>query len=221
MTEIISVEEKVLSKNDRSAAANRQRFREHGVLALNVVSSPGSGKTAFLQRTLMDAKERFRFGVVVGDLATDNDAVRMRGHGAPVEQITTGEFCHLEADMVEKAIAGFDLSALDILLIENVGNLVCPAGFDLGEKVRVVLLSITEGEDKPLKYPVIFKTADVVVINKMDLADAVGYDRKTALANVSGVAPQARVFEVSARTGSGMAEWYTYLMEICANRSAV
>ena len=150
-------------------------------MVLNVLASPGAGKTAFIERTAADLGTRLRLGVIVGDLATDNDAVRLRGHGIPAIQITTGSVCHLDAEMVARAMERLDLNALDVLVIENVGNLVCPAVYDLGESARVVLLSVTEGEDKPLKYPVMFQSAQVVVVNKMDLAAAVGFDRETAL----------------------------------------
>ncbi len=149
--------------------------------------------------------------MIVGDLETDNDAQRLRHAGAPAVQITTGTTCHLEADMVSRAVQSLDLDALDVLIIENVGNLVCPASYDLGEGVRVALLSVTEGEDKPLKYPTLFKTADVVLINKCDIATAVGFDRHQAISNIQRVAPQAKLFEVSARTGEGMEAWYSYL----------
>jgi hydrogenase nickel incorporation protein HypB len=201
----------LLSKNDHQAAHNRELFHQRGVLVLNLLSSPGSGKTKLLERTLSDLRGRRALGVVVGDLQTDNDARRMSGLGAPVVSITTGTVCHLEADMVAKACAGLDLGALDVLLIENVGNLVCPAAFDLGEEVRVVVLSTTEGEDKPLKYPLAFKTAQVVLLNKIDLSEAAGFERKAALDNIRRVAPQAEVIEVSARTGQGMEKWYAWL----------
>ncbi len=207
----IAVNQGILSKNDLFAARNRARFKASGLLVLNVVSSPGSGKTAFIERTLTDLQGRLRGGVIVGDLATDNDAQRIARSGAPAIQITTGDMCHLEAEMVGKAAGQLNLDNLDLLIVENVGNLVCPSGYDLGEDLRVVLLSVTEGEDKPLKYPVMFKTADVVIVNKMDLAEAVGFDRTTALDNIRRIAPQATVFEVSARTGLGMHEWYAFL----------
>lgn len=209
--ETIRVEQKVLGRNDRAAALNRETFRRNGLRVLNVVSSPGSGKTALLERTLTDLGGELRFGVVVGDLQTDNDARRLSGKGAPVEQITTGTVCHLEAEMVARALAPFDLAALDVLIIENVGNLVCPASYDLGEDVRVALLSVTEGEDKPLKYPTMFKSAHLVLINKIDIAEAVGFDRAAALHNLRRIAPQAPILEVSARTGAGMDGWYEYL----------
>jgi hydrogenase nickel incorporation protein HypB len=209
----LQVEQGILQKNDRLAERNRGYFQAKGLLVLNVLASPGAGKTAFLERTAADLGTRLRLGVIVGDLATENDAVRLRGHGIPAIQITTGSVCHLDAEMVSRAMERLDLDALDVLVIENVGNLVCPAVYDLGESARIVLLSVTEGEDKPLKYPVIFQSAQVVVVNKMDIAAAVGFDRETALCNIRRAAPQAVVFEVSARTGEGMDAWYQYLRE--------
>jgi hydrogenase nickel incorporation protein HypB len=211
MSSVIVIQRGVREKNERQASLNRDEFRRHGLRVLNVLSAPGSGKTSLLQRTLVDLRGRVRAGVIVGDLATDNDARRLESSGAPVVQLTTGTICHLEADMVARAAAELPLDALDLLVIENVGNLVCPAGFDLGEDHRVVLLSVTEGEDKPLKYPTLFKTADLVLFTKIDLAAAVEFDRAAALDNVRRIAPQACVFEVSARTGQGMEEWYEFL----------
>jgi hydrogenase nickel incorporation protein HypB len=201
----------VLSKNDQLAQHNRALFKSKHLLTLNVVSSPGSGKTAFIERTLTDMRGRLRGGVVVGDLATDNDAQRIARSGAPAIQITTGDTCHLDAEMVAEATAKLNLDALDVLIIENVGNLVCPSSYDLGEDLRVVLLSVTEGEDKPLKYPTMFKTANVVIVNKMDIAEAVGFERETALSNIRRMVPEAVIFEVSARTGLGMEAWYQFL----------
>ena len=207
----IAVNEGILSKNDLFAARNRSLFASRHLLVLNVLSSPGSGKTALIERTLTDLRGRLRGAVIVGDLATDNDARRIARSGAPAIQITTGDMCHLEAEMVGKAAGQLNLDDLDLLIIENVGNLVCPSGYDLGENLRVVVLAVTEGEDKPLKYPVMFKTADVVLVNKMDIAEAAGFDRATALDNIRRIAPQATVFEVSARTGLGMEQWYACL----------
>lgn len=209
--QVVEVNEGILSKNDVFAARNRSLFNARGLLVLNVLSSPGSGKTAFIERTLTDLRGRLRGAVIVGDLATDNDAKRIARSGAPAVQITTGDMCHLEAEMVGKAAGQLNLDDLDVLIIENVGNLVCPSGYDLGENLRVVLLAATEGEDKPLKYPVMFKTADVVIVNKMDIAEAAGFDRATALDNIRRIAPQAVIFEVSARTGQGMQQWYDWL----------
>ncbi len=208
----LAVGEAILSKNDRLAERNRGYFLAKGLLVLNILSSPGAGKTAFIQRMAVDLGSRLRGGVIVGDLATDNDAERLRGSGLPAVQITTGSVCHLDAEMVAKALERLPLEGLDTLIIENVGNLVCPAASDLGEGLRVVLFSITEGEDKPLKYPLVFQTAHVVIVNKVDLAEAVGFDRSAALGNIRRVAPSATLFEVSARTGQGMESWYSYLL---------
>jgi hydrogenase nickel incorporation protein HypB len=208
---VVQVQKSLMAHNDGVAAANRAAFR--GSLVLNVVSSPGSGKTALLERTVRELTGDLRLAIVVGDLETDNDALRLHAAGAPSVQIVTGTVCHLEAEMVARAVEGLDLEGIDVLVIENVGNLVCPAAWDLGEDLRVTLLSVTEGEDKPLKYPRIFKDADAVVINKTDIAEAVGFERDRALHNVRLVAPGARVFELSARTGAGMAPWLAYLRE--------
>jgi len=209
----LSVEQGVLEKNDRLAERNRGYFLAKNLFVLNVLASPGAGKTALIERTATDLGTRVRLGVIVGDLATENDAIRLRGRGIPAVQITTGSVCHLDAEMVSRAMERLDLNALDILIIENVGNLVCPAVYDLGESARVVLLSVTEGEDKPLKYPVMFQSAQVVVVNKTDIAAAVGFDRDAALRNIRRVAPEATIFEVSAKTGHGMDAWYRYLDE--------
>ena len=211
----VPVHQAILDKNDRLAERNRGYFKAKRLLVLNVLSSPGSGKTAFIERTVTDLGDRLHAGVIAGDLETDNDAKRLRARGVPTVQITTGNVCHLEAEMVARAMEQLPLDTLDVLVIENVGNLVCPASYDLGEDVRVVLLSVTEGEDKPLKYPVMFRTAQVVVVNKMDIAVAVGFDREAALQNIRRVAPEATILEVSARTGQGMSGWYTYLDERC------
>jgi len=178
-----------------------------------VLSAPGSGKTTFLRETIRLLPKELKAGIIVGDLATDNDAVSLRLSGAPVVQITTGTVCHLEAEMVSRAVQRLDLKGLNLLVIENVGNLVCPASYDLGEDLRIVLLSVTEGEDKPLKYPPMFQAANVVVISKIDLAQACGFDRDAVLANIRQISPQARVFEVSAKTGQGMDAWRQFLVE--------
>jgi hydrogenase nickel incorporation protein HypB len=208
---VLPVHRAILEKNDRLAERNRDAFRARGIRVLNVLSSPGSGKTELLRRTLADLRDRLRAAVIVGDLETDNDARRLRTSGQPAVQVRTGNLCHLEAGMIARAAEELHLDRLDLLFIENVGNLVCPAGYDLGEDARVVLLSVTEGEDKPLKYPVAFRAASAVVVTKMDLADAAGFDRASALANIRRAAPHADVFEVSARTGQGMGDWYGYL----------
>jgi hydrogenase nickel incorporation protein HypB len=210
-THTIHLHQSILEKNDRLAERNRGYFLAKQVFVLNLLSSPGSGKTALLQRTLQELGDRLKMGVIVGDLETDNDAQRLRAGTSEVIQITTGTVCHLEADMVLRAAQSLVMDEMDILFIENVGNLVCPAAYDLGEHQRIALLSVTEGEDKPLKYPTLFKSADVVVITKIDIAEAVGFERERAIANISNVAPQALLLEVSARTGEGMDDWYRYL----------
>lgn len=209
----IDVNEAILDQNDRLAERNRGFFKAKGLLVLNVLSSPGSGKTTFLQKTIEALKGRLRVGVIVGDLATENDAIRLRSTGAPAVQINTGTMCHLEAEMVAKAASQLKLDDLDLLIIENVGNLVCPASFDLGEDLRVVLLSVTEGEDKPLKYPPLFHSAHVAVVSKMDLAAATEFNRDLALGNLRQLSPKAVIFEVSAKTGQGMEPWCAFLVK--------
>ena len=211
------VNQPVLAANDRVAERNRGYFKGLGLLVMNVVSSPGSGKTTLLQRTVSGLGSRLRTGVIVGDLETDNDARRLREAGARAVQITTGTLCHLEAGMVARALTALDPRSLDLLIIENVGNLVCPAAFDLGEELRVVVLSVTEGEDKPLKYPPIFSAADVVIVSKLDLADAVGIPMDVLRANIRRASPRAKVFELSARTGAGIEAWCDF---IAARRAA-
>ncbi|MGE3821682.1 MAG: hydrogenase nickel incorporation protein HypB [Isosphaeraceae bacterium] len=211
-TRTLPVGEAILSRNRRAAQRNRERFHQAGLSSVNVLSSPGSGKTELIRRTLIEFGPR-RAAVIVGDLATDNDARRLQETGAPAIQVSTGTICHLEAEMVARAADALNLEELDLLIIENVGNLVCPASHDLGEDLRVVLLSVTEGEDKPLKYPVVFLSADVVLLSKIDLADAVGFDRERALQNLRKAAPRATVIEVSARTGQGMTRWLDHLRD--------
>jgi len=206
------VKEAILGKNDRLAERNRGFFQARGLMVLNVLSSPGSGKTTFLRETIRGLGIRLKTAVIVGDLATDKDAQRLRESGAPVVQITTGTVCHLEAGMVARAMKQLDLDDVELLIIENVGNLVCPASYDLGEDLRVVLLSVTEGEDKPLKYPPMFQLANVAIISKIDLAAACEYNRQEALANLRRAAPGARVFETSAKTGEGLDAWIEYLV---------
>ncbi len=214
---LVEVRQKVLKQNDLLARGLRQRFRAAGVSVISLVSSPGAGKTALLEKLLTLLKlEGKQVAALVGDLATDNDAERLARSQAPVRQITTGTVCHLEAAMVESALDGWQLEELELLFIENVGNLVCPSSYDLGEDLRLVLLSVTEGEDKPLKYPTIFNTADVAVITKSDLAAAVEFDRAAAHENIQRVRPGMRVFEVSARTGEGMNE----LIQLLASQFA-
>lgn len=213
-TRIVELRQGILKKNDELARELRARFTAAGLLVLNLVSSPGTGKTAFLERTLRELREGgARVAALVGDLETDNDARRLAASGAPVRQINTHGICHLEAEMVSKHLEGWTLADLDYLFIENVGNLVCPSSYDLGERVRIALLSVTEGEDKPLKYPTLFNSADAAIITKTDIAEAVGFDRAAALANIDAIRPGIRVFETSAKTGAGMTEWLTYLKD--------
>jgi hydrogenase nickel incorporation protein HypB len=208
---LVEVREKVLKQNDLLARDLRRRFEEAGVYVVSLVSSPGAGKTAFLEKTLARLRPARRVAALVGDLATDNDAARLARAGAPVRQITTGTVCHLEASMVERALEGWNVDELDGLFIENVGNLVCPSSYDLGEALRIVLMSVTEGEDKPLKYPTIFNTADVALITKIDLAAAVEFDSEAASRSIQSVRPGMQVFAVSSKTGQGMDEWLQFL----------
>src|SRR3984885_2209343 len=208
---MVEVRKNVLKQNDVIARALRERFRDEGILAVSLVSSPGSGKTTFLERTLTLLRSHYRVAALVGDLATENDAQRLARSGAPVKQITTGTLCHLQASMIQKALDGWDVGKMDLLFVENVGNLVCPSSYDLGEDLRLVLLSVTEGEDKPLKYPTIFNSADVAVITKLDLAAAVDFDEQTLDRNIEAVRPGMRVLKLSAKTGERVSEFLDYL----------
>ena len=208
---LVEVRKNVLKQNDMTARELREQFRAAGVLVVSLVSSPGTGKTMFLEKTLSLLGQRFRVAALVGDLATENDAIRLARSGAPVKQITTGTLCHLEAAMVKNSLDDWDLNNLDFLFIENVGNLVCPSSYDLGENLRLVLISVTEGEDKPLKYPTIFNSADVAVVTKMDLASAVEFDWHSAYGNIQAVRPGMRVFKLSAKRGEGMGEYLDFL----------
>jgi len=208
---LVEVRKNVLKQNDVLARALRERFRAAGVLAISLVSSPGSGKTAFLERTLTLLHTRYKVAALVGDLATENDAARLARSQAPVKQIITGTICHLEAAMVQNALEGWNLRDLDFLFIENVGNLVCPSSYDLGEDLRCVLLSVTEGEDKPLKYPTIFNSADVAIITKSDLAAAVEFDEALTRRNIQAVRPGIQVLKLSAKTGAGMSDFLEFL----------
>jgi hydrogenase nickel incorporation protein HypB len=208
---LIEVRKHVLKQNDVVARSLRDRFRAAGVFVVSLVSSPGSGKTAFLEKTLTLLRTNYRVAALVGDLATENDALRLARSQAPVKQITTGTLCHLEAAMVQSALEEWDLNQLDFLFIENVGNLVCPSSYDLGEELRLVLISVTEGEDKPLKYPTIFNSSDVAVVSKLDLAVAVEFSWETAYDNIQAVRPGMPVFGLSAKTGEGIAEYLGFL----------
>ena len=219
-TRVLEIRKGILNKNDEIARGLRGRLHQAGVLTLNLVSSPGAGKTAWLQLTLRTLRERgLRTAALVGDLATDNDANRLAESGVPVKQINTDGRCHLEAQMVSDHLADWDLGGLDYLFVENVGNLVCPSSYDLGEDVRVVLLSVTEGEDKPLKYPNIFNSADIAIITKMDLAEVVEFDLAAAHRSIESVRPGMKILELSAKTGAGMDAWINLLQTRHAERS--
>ncbi len=208
---LIEVRKNVLRQNDLVARCLRERFRAAGVFVVSLVSSPGSGKTAFLEKTLTLLRQNYRVAALVGDLATENDALRLARSQVPVKQITTGTLCHLEAAMIQDSLEDWDLNQLDFLFIENVGNLVCPSSYDLGEDVRLVLISVTEGEDKPLKYPTIFNSADVAIVTKIDLATAVEFNWETAYKNIQAVRPGMPVFQVSAKNGQGMDGYFAFL----------
>lgn len=212
-TRLVQVRTKILKQNDVVARRLRERFHAAGLLTVSLVSSPGAGKTYFLEQTLRQLRNEYRVAALVGDLATDNDAARLARAEVPVRQITTGTVCHLEAEMVEQALGDWALEDLDILFIENVGNLVCPSSYDLGEDLRLVLFSVTEGEDKPLKYPTIFNTADIAVITKTDLAEAAEFDVDAAHRSIESVRPGMPVLHVSAKTGVGMDEWRSLLID--------
>jgi hydrogenase nickel incorporation protein HypB len=207
----LPLETKVLKENDRIAAELRERFRAHGTLCLNLISSPGSGKTTLLERTLESVNDDWRVAVLTGDIQTENDANRLRRFGFPVKQITTGGTCHLDARMIERHLADWDLDSIDLLLIENVGNLVCPSSYDLGEAAKIVLLSVTEGEDKPLKYPSIFFKSELVILTKTDLLPYVPFDIAQAEENAQRVHPGIELLRVSSTSGEGIAHWMSWL----------
>jgi hydrogenase nickel incorporation protein HypB len=209
---LIEVRKNVLKQNDMVARSLRDRFHAAGVFVVSLVSSPGSGKTAFLEKTLTLLRPKYRVAALVGDLATENDALRLARSHAPVKQITTGTLCHLEAAMVQSSLEDWDLNQLDFLFIENVGNLVCPSSYDLGEDLRLVLISVTEGEDKPLKYPTIFNSADIAIVTKIDLAAAVEFSWETVYQNIQAVRPYMPVFQLSAKTGQGMEDYLGFLV---------
>jgi hydrogenase nickel incorporation protein HypB len=210
---LVELQDRIMRRNDELAATLRGRFARDGTLVVNLLSSPGSGKTTLLEETLRRLRAQGRrVGALVGDQATENDAVRLSRSGAPVRQITTAAECRLDASMIERALDGWDPGTLDVLFIENVGNLICPAEYDLGEALRVVLFSVTEGEDKPLKYPLAFNTSHVALLTKIDIAEAVGFDHAAARLSLDAVHPGIQVIEVSARTGLGMERW-TALLE--------
>jgi hydrogenase nickel incorporation protein HypB len=205
------MEKKVLSENDRIAQALREQFAQSGTLVLNCISSPGSGKTSLLERSLEKFSPDTRIAVLTGDIQTDNDARRLARFGFPVRQITTAGACHLDARMVEKSLQGWDVSRLDLLLIENVGNLVCPTSYDLGEEAKIVILSVTEGDDKPLKYPGAFFKSSLMVLNKIDLLPYVPFDVEVAKANARSIHPGIEIIEASCVTGAGLDQWLGWI----------
>jgi len=207
----VPLEGKVLNENARVAAELRERFRQHRVLVVNLISSPGSGKTTLLEKTLENLPTAERVAVLTGDLQTENDANRLKRYGFPVKQIVTGGTCHLDARMIEKHIADWDFAKLDLLIIENVGNLVCPSSYDLGEAAKIVLLSVTEGEDKPLKYPSIFFKSELMVLTKTDLLPYVPFDIQEAVENARRVHPEIEMLRVSCLTGNGLRDWLNWL----------
>ena len=207
----VPLEKKVLSENDRVAAELRERFRQNNVLVVNLISSPGSGKTTLLEKTLEALPRTERVAVLTGDIQTENDANRLRRFGFPAKQITTGGTCHLDARMIDKHLAVWRLEDLDILFIENVGNLVCPSSYDLGEAAKIVLLSVTEGEDKPLKYPSIFFKSELVIVTKTDLLPYVPFDIAKAEENARKVHPGVEIVRVSCTAGDGLQEWLQWL----------
>ncbi len=215
-TREITIVRKVLDVNDTIAEQNRQLFAEKGVYVLNVMSSPGSGKTSILEKTLLQLTPEMSCAVIVGDICTSNDADRLAASGAPVVQVNTDAFggdCHLAAHIIKTAVNNFDLDGIDLLIIENLGNLVCPAEFDLGEDLRVVILSVTEGEDKPLKYPLMFRVCEAALLNKIDLLPHLDYDIKEAAYNILQIHPEIPVFEISAKTQAGFGPWMDWLKD--------
>jgi hydrogenase nickel incorporation protein HypB len=213
-TKEIKVLRKVLDVNDEIARQNRKIFEEKGVFVINVMSSPGSGKTTILEKTLAHIAPAIRCAVIVGDICTSNDADRLSGFGAPVVQVNTDAFggdCHLAAHVIKTATENFDLDKIDLLIIENLGNLVCPAEFDMGEHLKIVVLSVTEGEDKPLKYPLMFRVCHAALLNKIDLLPHLDYDREAAVQNILKVNSKIKVFEISAKTEDGFDSWIKWL----------
>lgn len=210
-TSVVEIESNLMMKNDAIAATLRQQFSEAGTFVVNLLSSPGSGKTTLLEETLSRLSRTYRVGALVGDQATANDSDRLARSGAPVRQITTGAECRLDANMIQKALAEWGEANFEALFIENVGNLICPAEYDLGEDLRVVLMAVTEGEDKPLKYPLAFNTSHVAVVTKIDIAEAVGYDRSAAEKSIEQAHPGVAILELSARTGTGIDQWMAFI----------
>ena len=209
----VSLNQKILSRNEECAKKNKAFFKDNNILCLNVISSPGSGKTTTIARTIRDLHEKVKIGVIEGDIKTDTDAQKIRAAGAEAVQIETQGACHLSAEQVHNAIKALGAEKMDVVIIENVGNLVCPSAFDLGETVRVIVLSVPEGDDKPVKYPGTFAEADVILINKIDLMDYIDFNLERVLADIHVVNPKAPVLQVSATTGEGMDQWYEWLLD--------
>jgi hydrogenase nickel incorporation protein HypB len=208
---IVEVQESVLASNTSRARANGEILEQHGILGMNLMSSPGSGKTLLLEKTIARLRDRLSVGVIEGDLETERDAERIRSTGVPVHQIVTGQTCHLDAFMLHDALHRFPLDALDLLFVENVGNLVCPATYELGTHLNVVLLSTTEGDDKPAKYPIAFKNADLMILSKMDLLPQTDFDAARAIRDARIIRPTLEVIRLSARSGEGLSEWLDYI----------
>ena len=215
----VSIQTNVLEANRKAATENRYFFAAKGTLVINLMSAPGAGKTSLLEATIRGLHDRYRLGVIEGDLQTDLDAERIRALGVPSYQITTGTVCHLDARMIARALAEFSVQDFELLFIENVGNLICPASYDLGENLRVVICSLAEGPEKPKKYPVMFHKADVVLVNKTDLAEISGSDLRELERNVREVNPKATVFPVSCKTGAGLDMWQEWLRQAIITRA--
>ena len=209
----LSLNQKILSRNEECAQKNKVFFKDNNILCLNVISSPGSGKTTTISQTIRDLNDKLKIGVIEGDIKTDTDAQKIRAAGAEAVQIETQGACHLSAEQVHNALDALDAARMDVVIIENVGNLVCPSAFDLGETARVILLSVPEGDDKPIKYPGTFAEADVVLINKIDLMDYIDFNLERVLADIHVVNPDAPIFQVSATAGEGMDQWYDWLLK--------
>ena len=209
----ISLNQKILSRNEECAKKNRDFFKANKILCVNMISSPGSGKTTLISRTIKDLKDKIKIDVIEGDIKTDTDAQKIRNAGGAAVQIETHGACHLSAEQVYNAVKALDAETMDVVMIENVGNLVCPSAFDLGESVRVIVLSVPEGDDKPIKYPGTFAEADAVVINKIDLMEHIDFNLERVLADIRVVNPDAAIIQVSAATGEGMGQWYDWLMD--------
>jgi len=212
---IITIERKVLQKNDEIAASNREFFKKNKLFTINIVSSPGSGKTSLVEKTIEKLKDEMKISVIEGDVQTDLDAKRVSNYNVPVVQIITNGACHLEANLVKDALANIELRGRDLLIIENVGNLVCPAGYDLGEDMKIVIISVTEGDDKPLKYPKMFMNSKILVINKTDLLPYVNCDINVLKVNALKINPRLKVFETSCTTGEGIDKWCEFLLNKC------